>query len=360
MALQVDPWAIQGESHSAEIARSTIAGLLGTPAAAFTAGVSVTTAGGGHGIVGATDLAVTQNGTPNMSVNVAAGRAFIRGGVSAGAIGVGVYGVMNDATTNVAIAASDPTNPRIDLVCVQVRDTNYGEAASDARFFVVTGTPAGVPAVPSVASLNVLVLAQVAVAAATTTIVTANITDKRTRASALGGIQPVTTANRGTGASLSEGVAEFDLDTNDLLFYSGSAFSTVGPVHGAGKTWTPAVTQSGSVTVTVTDAKYWRVGRLVHAFAKLAVTGSGTAGNIVTVTVPFTAAAANTFVGIGSIFDTSASTFYSGTARLQSTTVVAIIPHNATSYLGSAAFSAGLAAGDNVDISITYEAAADA
>jgi hypothetical protein len=236
MALQPDPWAIQGQSHEAPIARSAIAALLGSPAAAFTAGVQVTTAGGGHGIVGATDLAVTQNGTPNMSVNVAAGRAFIRGGASAGAIAVGVYSVMNDATTNVAIAAADPTNPRIDLVCVQVRDTNYGEAADEARFFVVAGTPAAVPAVPSVASLNVLVLAQVAVAAATTTIVTGNITDKRTRASALNAPIICTSTTRPTGASLFEGLLIIETDTDRIYIYSGSAWIFVANYGTLGRT----------------------------------------------------------------------------------------------------------------------------
>jgi hypothetical protein len=57
------------------------------------------TAGGGHGVVGAGDLAVTQNGTPNMSVNVAAGRAFIRG-TETGSLNQGVYSFFNDGIVN--------------------------------------------------------------------------------------------------------------------------------------------------------------------------------------------------------------------------------------------------------------------
>lgn len=235
MTLQVDPWAIQGESHSAEIARSAISGLLGVPVAAYTPAVSATTAGGGHGVVGSGDMAVTQNGTPNMSVNVAAGRAFIRGGVSSGAATVGTYAVMNDATTNVSIAAADATNPRIDLVCVQVRDTNYGEAASEARFFVVQGTPAAVPAVPSISGLNVLVLAQVAVGAAVTTIVTGNITDKRTYAASVGGIQRCTSTTRPTSSSLYEGLVIDETDLDRLWVYDGAAWRFITNYGTAGR-----------------------------------------------------------------------------------------------------------------------------
>lgn len=254
MTLQVDPWAIQGESHSAEIARSAISGLLGVPVAAYTPAVSATTAGGGHGVVGSGDLAVTQNGTPNMSVNVAAGRAFIRGGVSSGAATVGTYAVMNDATTNVSIAAADATNPRIDLVCVQVRDTNYGEAASEARFFVVQGTPAAVPAVPSISGLNVLVLAQVAVGAAVTTIVTGNITDKRTFAASIGGIQRCTSTTRPTSSSLYEGLVIDETDLDRLWVYDGAAWRFVTNYGTAGRSGVILTDSTQTIaTATATD-----------------------------------------------------------------------------------------------------------
>jgi hypothetical protein len=177
-------------------------------------------------------------------------------------------------------------------------------------------------------------------------------------------MQFATSAARDTALSgvLDEGLLTTQADANCLTAYSGAAWSTVGPLWGAGISWTPAVTQLGSVTVTVTDAKYWRVGRLVFAFAKLAVTGSGTGANAVAVSIPVTAANANNFIGTGSIFDTSASTFYSGVARLPTTTTVSIIAHAATGFLGATGggFVAGLAAGDNVDLCLSYEAASDA
>lgn len=214
-------WAIQGDSHPAVLATSAMAAAMGVPVAAHSAAVAAMTAGGGHGVVGSGDFAVTQNGTPNMSVNVAAGYAFVRSGGSASIL-VGIYALLNDATVNVSISASDPTNPRIDLVIVQVRDSNYGEAASDERITVVAGTPAASPAVPSLTSYpNCVVLAQVAVAAAVTTIVTANITDKRTFAYGVGGKAYAKSTQRPSGASLRQGLGLSESDTfEELVYYS--------------------------------------------------------------------------------------------------------------------------------------------
>lgn len=215
MTVQAMPWAIQGQSHPAENARNLVAAMFGAPVAALVEGVSITTAGGAHGVVGAGDLVVAQNGTPNMSVNVAAGRAVVRS-TEAASLLAGAYSFLNDATVNLSIAASDPTNPRIDLVIAQVRDSNYSGASTDARIAVVTGTPAGSPAVPAVPD-SCVVLAQVAVAALATTIVNANIADKRTRAYALGGLVVCTSTTRPSGASLYDGLVIFETDSRRLL-----------------------------------------------------------------------------------------------------------------------------------------------
>lgn len=218
MTVQALPWSIQGQSHPAEVARNHTAAILGAPVAAFTNAVAATSANGAHGVMDG--LNVVQNGTPNMSVNVAAGRAFIRSG-NASSIAAGVYAVMNDATVNVAISPSDPTNPRIDLVVIQVRDTNYGEAANDVRLTVVTGTPAAVPSAPALTSYpNALVLAEVAVAAAATTIVNANITDRRTYATALGGIHRCTSTTRPTNPY--DGMVCHEINTDFFIRWDGA------------------------------------------------------------------------------------------------------------------------------------------
>ena len=158
MALRTPPSWLQNGSHPAENDRLSMQALYATT-----------------GIIGTSSLAVTQNGTPNMSVNIASGWAGIVGTFQAN---MGVYTAYNDATVNAAIATANPTLPRIDLVCLTVSDSFYSGATNTVAVNVVTGTAAASPAVPATPT-NSIALAQVAVAAAATSIITANITDVR-------------------------------------------------------------------------------------------------------------------------------------------------------------------------------------
>lgn len=163
---------------------------------------------------------------------------------------------------------------------------------------------------------------------------------------------------------LTEGLLAFLLDSNTLTMYSGTAWSTIGPLHGAGITWTPTVTQSGSVTVTNTYSVYWRVGRRVKCITKLTVTGSGTGANAVVIgALPFTAAIADIYVGTGSVSDATGPAQYQGNAYLSSTTTLTLWAMNTTAAdtrLGLNQFTAALASGDIVFAQFEYEAAADA
>lgn len=145
-------------------------------------------------------------------------------------------------------------------------------------------------------------------------------------------------------------------DLNSYCSHTGGAFDT----------WTPAVVQSGSVTTTTTRAVYWRAGRLVHAVFQLAVTGTGAANNVVTISLPVTAAnsSSNEFIGDGKIRDATGGPggdFY-GWLVLNSTTTCKL-RLSADSLDGlfagqtSSSFSAALASGDTVAGRITYEAA---
>ena len=255
MPVRSTPIFIQGNSHPAEETRLMLAGMLGSVTGSFAGGVA--SADPAHGVVRATDLAVTQNGTPNMTVNVAAGGAFIRGTQSANQ---GAYHLWNDATLSVAISAADLTNPRRDLIIAQVRDANYSGAVRDAQIVVVTGTPAASPVDPTVPA-NSLVLARVAVAAAASSIVTANITDLRTVANQVGKIPTFNTSALATAAIPSpvDGQAYYlNLNTIDEgpYFFNGSQYrrpwnmpwgyvgeSIVGAnVNGAAGTWTNGTT----------------------------------------------------------------------------------------------------------------------
>ena len=257
MAVITPPFVMQGGSHPAATFRQMLLAATMSPAAAFAGGIQATTAGGGHGVVGAGDLAVTQNGTPNMSVNVAAGANLTRG---TEALSQGVYAGFNDATVNLSIAAADPTNPRKDLIVFRNRDAFYSGASTDSALVVVTGTAAASPSDPTVPA-NSLVLARVTVPAAATSILTANITDLRTFATALGGIHRCTSATRPSGESLFEGLYIDELDTDKLWRYDGTTFTLPKNVSGgtvgyasstSAQTGVSAVTDLTGLSVTFT------------------------------------------------------------------------------------------------------------
>jgi hypothetical protein len=149
--------------------------LTGTPAEDFRQGVMAEYSGAG--VFGTNDLAVTAQGTPNMSVNVAPGYGLVAGTLTANQ---GFYTVFNDATVNLAIAAANATLPRIDIVVATVRDSDYSGANKDAILQVITGTAASSPVAPAVPASS-LFLAQIAVGANVTSITSGNITDKRTQ-----------------------------------------------------------------------------------------------------------------------------------------------------------------------------------
>lgn len=156
------------------------------------------------GIVGPADLQVSAQATPNMSVKVSAGRAWMVGTQIASVSGgdwspQAAYFGINDAPLSVSIATADPTNPRIDLICAYVQDQFYSGSNNQLVIAAVTGTPAASPAAPSAPS-NAIVLAQVAVAANATSIVSGNITNTAGLMTvARGGILPVTSTDSTAG-----------------------------------------------------------------------------------------------------------------------------------------------------------------
>lgn len=185
-----------------------------------------------EGITGTGDYAVTQNGTPNMSVNVAAGVAFVLGDDSPDA--QPNYVVRNDATVNVALTPADVTNPRIDLIVLEVRDSVFSGSFDDGRLRAVAGTPAGSPVPPALPN-NCMELARVAVAASDTTIVNADITDRRPIATPGGELLTATgrlvivctTATR--PGSPADGQVIWDTTTNQLMIWSSTAGAWVLP-----------------------------------------------------------------------------------------------------------------------------------
>lgn len=141
--------------------------------------------------------------------------------------------------------------------------------------------------------------------------------------------------------------------------------TAAGELGGAWASYTPVLTQSGGVTCTVDRAVWTRIGKTIHFMVALSVTGTGTANNAVTVSLPATAATSlRSIPGGGYIGDVSATTNFPGIAFLQTTTTVVLFnSFTTTSSLQYAlggtgsGFTAALANGDVVQISGTYEEA---
>ena len=106
----------------------------------------------------------TAGGNGDMSITVGAGRAWING-----------YMYANDASMTLSIGAADGALSRTDLVVLRLDMSNR-----QITLAIVPGTfGSGAPAVTRTADIYELELAQVAVAAGTTAITQAMITDKR-------------------------------------------------------------------------------------------------------------------------------------------------------------------------------------
>lgn len=141
--------------------------------------------GGGiqEGVVGANDLKVAQRGAgANMSVDVAAGMAWVQ--IDTGTRN-GLAHVVADATANVTVTASNGTNPRIDQIIVRYNDTSIPTGSGNTPTLeVLTGTATagatldnrtGALALPS----DCMRLADILVPAASSSVTTANIRDRR-------------------------------------------------------------------------------------------------------------------------------------------------------------------------------------
>lgn len=112
---------------------------------------------------------------------------------------------------------------------------------------------------------------------------------------------------------------------------------------------TPTITQSGTVTATVTHSQAIKLGRLVIWSFVLAVTGSGTGGNTVTVSTPYTAAAANNMdVGAGHIYN--GATNVNGIWSLNTTTTIALT-------ISTGYYNTALASGNSLTGTVCFQAA---
>ncbi len=168
--------------------------------------------------------------------------------------------------------------------------------------------------------------------------------------------------NTGVGYTVS-GVAPAGnvLRGNGTNFVSSTLATT--DLVGTWQTYSPTVTQSGTVTsFTTTSARYIYLNtHMVQVDVLLIVNNAGgaTAANKVTVSLPVTAVnAVNVLpIGVANIYDASLGLMHHGLATIDTVTTVGFYATNSTfnGYLGTDAFVAALATGDYVTFSATYE-----
>lgn len=230
MVAQSPPYALQNAAHSAQLFRQ----------ATFSAWRSQS------GIVGPTDFTVAAQSTPNMSIQVAAGRAWMQGTQVAVVSGgnwspqAGYFGI-NDAPVSLSVAAADPTNPRIDSVGAWVLDSFYSGASNLLVIGIVTGTPSASPVAPTLPN-NAVALATYAVSANATSIVSGNISNfAGNMVVTRGGIRPATLTDTTPGQYTGE---YRDIPIKGLQRWDGIFWNS--PVPALGK----RVVKTGTQTIT--------------------------------------------------------------------------------------------------------------
>lgn len=249
MAVQSPPFAQQNAAHSAALFRQAVFGMLHNP---FTSSF-------GGGVLSGVDLLVTAQSTPNMSVQVAPGRAWVPGSQTAAASGThwstqAGYFAINDAPLTVTVAAADPSNPRIDTVYIAANDSFYSGGSNNAVIAIQQGAPAPSPLAPTLPN-NSLPLANIAVAANATSITSGNITSQLVQVTMRQTCYPCTSSTRPT--SPVPGQPIYETDTNrfyrwnpglGIWQYTGGAAPTVSvPTLTSG--WTNGVASGYAETV---------------------------------------------------------------------------------------------------------------
>lgn len=119
--------------------------------------------------------------------------------------------------------------------------------------------------------------------------------------------------------------------------------------------WTPTVTQTGSVTVTVTHAAYQITGDLCVTNVRLAVTGSGSAGAVIQIggqPSEMQASANQTVIGMIQILDAGIA-HYVGSIYINGATDWRGFQDGAGNFMGAAP-NFGLANGDFIFFYCVY------
>lgn len=310
------------------------------------------------------ELSVAQRSTPGMGVLVGSGIAY----VAAPTAGHGGWNVVHGAQSDLTIAAAHATLPRTDLLIARVADPQYyvgGDGAADVKVITGTaGTGAPVPAVP-VAEGAYMVLGQIAVAAAATSITNANITlntsASRPYTSGLGGILPVANAAARTALRAYHGLVVLQIDTGAIWAWANGAWQAQSPTTAQWPKYSDnTVNVMGLSNVTAgnyTHDVYVRItpDKVCHVEGRFVVNNTGTGRNEVYGLPPF----ANPLGNIGRAFVRVQGVWRSCTlftTVVGGTSVAMYVDGTTGSYVGDAGYV--FAAGDSVHLNMMYQTTA--
>jgi hypothetical protein len=119
-------------------------------------------------------------------------------------------------------------------------------------------------------------------------------------------------------------------------------------------TWTPALAQGAGVASTLTIAEYVRQGDTVSGYCHIAANAAGTAANNVTVSAPLTMAPVHAqSVGSGYLA-VGGATYPVHVYMATATTFGFYHTHLLSSFVGTGAFAAALAAGNTLSFHFEY------
>lgn len=155
-----------------------------------------------------------------------------------------------------------------------------------------------------------------------------------------------------------EGQPIYETDTDSYKGYNGTTWEHALSL-GAWTVYTPTLTQSITVSKTITEARYMRgPSRLIIVEFNLTATSAGTAGQNVLVGLPVAAnGAVGTMVGPMLIYDANTTTRYHGDGELVSNITVGMGVSQASPSLFGASPAVTLANGDIIRGIFSYEAA---
>jgi hypothetical protein len=125
---------------------------------------------------------------------------------------------------------------------------------------------------------------------------------------------------------------------------------------GAWTSYTPVLAQSGTRTATVNYAEYSVINKVCFVNVDLTCTTTGSAGNAITVTLPFTAASTAGAIGAGQFFDSSATDIRLLVVQ-SSTTLASFVADDSTNDALGATPSVALGNNDVISFSIMYQVA---